>query len=114
MIDPTHLFQTALTFEAFTDVEFWTSVGIIAGIFVVFATGLQLNVGFTGIQNFGQVGFMAIGAYTMAILTAESGWSFWISLPVAIAAAIAFALDHRTPVAAATGRLLRDRHDRSR
>lgn len=92
MIDPSHLFQTAVTFEAFTDVEFWTSVGIIAGIFVVFATGLQLNVGFTGIQNFGQVGFMAIGAYTMAILTAESGWNFWISLPVAIAAAIAFAL----------------------
>ena len=92
MLDPTHLFQTALTFEAFTDVEFWTSVGIIAGIFVVFATGLQLNVGFTGIQNFGQVGFMAIGAYTMAILTAESGWNFWVSLPVAIAAAIAFAL----------------------
>lgn len=92
MIDPTHLVQTALTFEAFTDIEFWTSVGIIAGIFVVFATGLQLNVGFTGIQNFGQVGFMAIGAYTMAILTAESGWSFWISLPVAIAAAMGFAI----------------------
>ena len=92
MIDPTQLFQTALTFEAFTDIEFWTSVGIIAGIFVVFATGLQLNVGFTGIQNFGQVGFMAIGAYTMAILTAESGWNFWVTLPVAIAASIAFAL----------------------
>lgn len=92
VIDPSHLFQTALTFEAFTDVEFWTSVGIIAGIFVVFATGLQINVGFTGIQNFGQVGFMAIGAYTMALLTAEAEWSFWISLPVAIAAAITFAL----------------------
>jgi branched-chain amino acid transport system permease protein len=92
MIDPTHFFQVAVTFEAFTDIEFWTSVGIIAGIFVVFATGLQLNVGFTGIQNFGQVGFMAIGAYTMALLTAEAEWSFWLSLPVAIAASIAFAL----------------------
>lgn len=92
MTDPTQIFQLALTFEAFTDIQFWTSVGIIAGIFVIFATGLQLNVGFTGIQNFGQVGFMAIGAYTMAILTAESGWNFWLSLPVAIAAAIAFGL----------------------
>ena len=92
MIDPTQISQLAVSFEAFTDIEFWTSVGIIAGIFVVFATGLQLNVGFTGIQNFGQVGFMAIGAYTMAILTAESGWNFWLSLPVAIAAAIAFGL----------------------
>lgn len=92
MAEPTDLFQYALTFEAFTDIDFWTSVGIIAATFVVFATGLQLNVGFTGIQNFGQVGFMAIGAYAMALLTAESGWSFWLSLPVAIAAAIAFAL----------------------
>ncbi len=92
MSDPTTAFQLAVTFEAFTDIEFWTSVGVIAATFVVFATGLQLNVGFTGIQNFGQVGFMAIGAYTMAILTVEESWNFWLSLPVAIAAAIAFGL----------------------
>lgn len=92
MSDPTTAFQLAVSFEAFTDIEFWTSVGVIAATFVVFATGLQMNVGFTGIQNFGQVGFMAIGAYTMAILTAEESWNFWISLPVAIAVAIAFGL----------------------
>ncbi len=51
-----------------------------------------MNVGFTGIQNFGQVGFMAIGAYAMAILTAEEGWNFWLSLPVAIAVAVGFGL----------------------
>ncbi len=92
MSDPLQIFQLAVTFEAFTDIEFWTSVGVIAGIFVVFSTGLQMNVGFTGIQNFGQVGFMAIGAYTMAILTAEESWNFWLSLPVAIAVAIGFGL----------------------
>ena len=82
----------AFTLEAFTDLEFWTSVGVIAGIYVVFSTGLQMNVGFTGIQNFGQVGFMAIGAYTMAILIADTGMNFWLSLPVAVAVAIAFGL----------------------
>ena len=92
MSDPSTAFELAVTFEAFTDIEFWTSVGVIAATFVVFATGLQLNVGFTGIQNFGQVGFMAIGAYTMAILTVEESWNFWLSLPVAIAVAIAFGL----------------------
>jgi branched-chain amino acid transport system permease protein len=86
------VFQLALSFEAFTDLEFWTGVGVIAGIYVVFSTGLQMNVGFTGIQNFGQVGFMALGAYTMAILTAEEGWNFWLSLPVAVAVAVAFGL----------------------
>ena len=72
MIEPLAI-PLGVTLEAFTDIDFWTSVGIFAGIYTIFALGLQLNVGFTGIQNFGQAGFMAIGAYTMAILTAEEG-----------------------------------------
>jgi len=92
MNDPLSMFQLAVSFEAFTDIEFWTSVGILAGIYTIFALGLQLNMGFTGIQNFGQVGFMAIAAYTMAILTAEEGLSFWLSLPIAVLITIAFAL----------------------
>ena len=43
------------------------------GIYALLALGLQLNVGFTGITNFGQAGFMAIGGYTMAILTVDTG-----------------------------------------
>jgi branched-chain amino acid transport system permease protein len=92
MTDPSSAFELAVTLEAFTDLEFWTSVGIIAGIYAIFATGLQMNVGFTGILNFGQVAFMAIGAYSMAILTAEEGWNFWLSLPVSILIAIGFGL----------------------
>jgi len=81
-----------VTLEAFTDIDFWTSVGIFAGIYTIFALGLQLNVGFTGIQNFGQAGFMAIGAYTMAILTAEEGMNFWLTLPISVLVTIAFGL----------------------
>lgn len=92
MSDPTSIFQLAVSFEAFTDIEFWTSVGVLAGIYTIFTLGLQLNVGFTGITNFGQVGFMAIAAYTMAILTGEEGMSFWLSLPIAVAVTIVFAL----------------------
>ena len=92
MSDPLSTFELAVSFDAFTDLEFWTGVGIIAGIYVVFSVGLQLNVGFTGVLNFGQVAFMAIGAYTMAILTGEEGMSFWLSLPIAVLAAIAFGL----------------------
>ena len=82
----------AITFEAFTDIDFWTSVGILAGIYTIFALGLQLNVGFTGIQNFGQAAFMAIGAYAMAILVVDHGVNFWLSLPIAILITIAFGL----------------------
>jgi branched-chain amino acid transport system permease protein len=82
----------AVTLESFTDIDFWTGVGIIAGTYTIFALGLQLNVGFTGIFNFGQAAFMAIGAYAMAILTTDTGLSLWLSMPIAILIAIAFGL----------------------
>jgi branched-chain amino acid transport system permease protein len=81
-----------VTFESFTDIDFWTSVGILAGIYTIFTLGLQLNVGFTGIFNFGQAAFMAIGAYSMAILVTEASMSFWLSLPISILITIAFGL----------------------
>jgi branched-chain amino acid transport system permease protein len=74
----------------FTDLGIWVSIGIFAGTYTLFALGLQINVGFTGIVNFGQAGFMAVGAYAMAILVVNAGWSFWLSLPVAVLIAMAF------------------------
>ncbi|HSJ17371.1 MAG TPA: branched-chain amino acid ABC transporter permease [Solirubrobacterales bacterium] len=87
----------AITFESFTDVEFWTSVGILAGTYTIFTLGLQLNVGYTGIFNFGQAGFMAVGAYSMAILTVGPNGegeivSFWLSLPLSVLITVAFGL----------------------
>jgi branched-chain amino acid transport system permease protein len=80
----------AISFDFLTDLEFWTRVGVLAGIYTLFALGLQINVGFTGIVNFGQAGFMAIGAYTMGILVSKEDWSFWLALPTAVLAAMAF------------------------
>jgi branched-chain amino acid transport system permease protein len=82
----------AVSLEAFTDLGFWTGVGVLAGTYTIFALGLQVNVGHTGIVNFGQAGFMAIGAYTMGILVVKAGWSFWLALPTSIVVAILFAL----------------------
>ena len=84
--------QVAVTFDVFTDIAFWTSVGVLAGTYTIFVLGLQINVGYTGVLNFGQVGFAAIGAYTMAILVTDTGMSFWLSLPIAIVVAVAFGL----------------------
>ena len=80
----------AISFEAFTDTGFWTSVGIIAGTYTLVALGLQLNVGFTGIVNFGQAAFMAIGAYAMAIFVLDAGMSFWLAMPLAVLTAMLF------------------------
>ena len=68
---------------------FWAFVGVVAGIYTIVALGLQIQFGFTGLLNFGQVAFMAIGAYTMAILVVKEGWSMWLAAPLGVAAAAA-------------------------
>ena len=88
----TDLIPLAVSLDAFTNIEFWTGVFVLAGIYTIFALGLQINVGFTGIVNFGQAGFMALGAYTMSILIVKSGWSFWAALPASIVVVILFGL----------------------
>jgi branched-chain amino acid transport system permease protein len=66
---------------------FWAFVGVVAGIYTILALGLQVQFGFAGLLNFGQVAFMAIAAYTMAILVVKEGWSMWLAAALGIAAA---------------------------
>ena len=58
------------------------AVGVIALIYMLMTLGLNLHYGFTGLINFGHVGFFAIGAYTSAILAVQGVW-----LPLAFVAA---------------------------
>lgn len=44
---------------------------ISTGIFAIFALGLNLQWGYTGLINFGHVGFMTVGAYTTILLTIQ-------------------------------------------
>jgi branched-chain amino acid transport system permease protein len=67
--------------------SFWAFVGVVAGIYTILALGLQVQFGFAGLLNFGQVAFMAIGAYTMAILVVKEGWSMWLAAPLGVVAA---------------------------
>ncbi len=59
-------------------------VFVLANVALLALTGIGLNVllGLTGQMSFGHVGFYAIGAYTVAILTG-AGWSFWLAWPLA-------------------------------
>src|SRR5436190_14109329 len=59
----------------------------------VVGVGLNILVGLTGQVSLGHVGFYAIGAYVVAILTLK-GVSFWIAFPLAgvIAGAVGFVL----------------------
>ena len=56
-----------------TDVDlfnpaFWTFMAVIAGIYVILSLGLYVQFSMAGLPNFGHVAFMAVAAYTMAIL----------------------------------------------
>ncbi len=82
----------ALALGGLTEVGFWSGVGVLAGIYTLLALGLQINVGFTGILNFGQAGFMAIGAYAMAILVIDFDVPFLLAVLGAIGVAVAFAM----------------------
>jgi branched-chain amino acid transport system permease protein len=84
------LLATSLSF--LENVDFWINVGVLATTYGVLALGIQLNVGTTGIFNFGQAGFMAVGSYTMGILVVKSGLSFWLALVAGIGVAIAAGL----------------------
>jgi neutral amino acid transport system permease protein len=55
------------------------SNAIYAAIAVV---GLNVHFGYTGLLNFGQAGFAAIGAYAVAVPIARYGWSLWATIPI--------------------------------
>jgi len=57
------------------------------GIAIISVHGLNILTGYCGQISIGHVGFMAVGAYTSAILCTKLGWSFWLALPCAAMAA---------------------------
>jgi len=81
-----------VSFAFLQNVDFWINVGVLATTYGVFSLGIQLNVGTTGIFNFGQAGFMAVGSYAMGVLVVKSGVSFWLALVAGIGVAVAAGL----------------------
>jgi branched-chain amino acid transport system permease protein len=56
-------------------------------IYCLVALGLNIVVGYAGLLDLGYVGFYAIGAYTVAILTSfHANWPLLLAIPVAVAA----------------------------
>jgi len=59
--------------------NFWLNKINLIGITLIAATGLNILVGYCGQLSIGQVGFIAVGAYTSAILTSKLGLPFPVS-----------------------------------
>jgi neutral amino acid transport system permease protein len=50
--------------------------------YALIAVGLNVHMGYTGLLNFGQAGFAAIGAYAVAVPIARYDWSLWAAIPL--------------------------------
>lgn len=68
------------------------ALGADAIIFALAAIGLNLHFGYTGLLNFGQAGFMAMGGYGLAATVSTFGLPFWAGIAVGLAATVVLAL----------------------
>jgi branched-chain amino acid transport system permease protein len=62
--------------------EVWVNWLIMVGIYAVAALGMHIMTGLCGQFSMGQSAFMALGAYTAAILGSRYGLSPWVTLPL--------------------------------
>ncbi|SED82270.1 branched-chain amino acid ABC transporter permease [Jiangella alba] len=67
-------------------------IGVQAIVFALAAIGINVQFGYTGLLNFGQAAFAAVGGYGIAVIVTTYEMSFWLGLVVAIGGAIVLAL----------------------
>jgi len=62
---------------------YWTGVFSLMGIILIAVFGLHITTGLCGQINLGQTAFIAVGAYTSAVITSKMGLPFLLALPSA-------------------------------
>lgn len=82
----------ALLFPVAAANDYVIYVMALAYIMAIAAVGLNLILGYTGQLNLAHAGFMAVGAYTVGILTVDHGVPYWVAFALAgfVAAALGF------------------------
>ncbi|MSO97572.1 MAG: branched-chain amino acid ABC transporter permease [Rhodospirillaceae bacterium] len=73
---------------------------------VIAVIGLNFAYGYCGVIHLGQAAFVGIGAYVSALLSVKLGWSLWLSMPIALVCAGAFALVVSVPLTRLKGHYL--------
>jgi len=69
------------TLPLFTSGQILSTLNFI-GITLIAVHGLSILTGYAGQISLGQAAFVAVGAYTTALLMVHSGFPFWAALPV--------------------------------
>jgi branched-chain amino acid transport system permease protein len=72
----------------------------LGGVFMFATLALAWDIigGWTGYPSFGNVVFFGLGGYTVAVLMARAGWSFWPALPIAAVVGAVFAVVIGLPI----------------
>ena len=86
------LLALGLLFPLLAKNDYHLTVMSTAYIFAIATLGLNLITGYTGQFNLAHSGFMAVGAYTVGILTVDHQVPFWIAFALSgvVAAALGF------------------------
>lgn len=71
------------SFPFYVDSDYWINVLNLAAITLISVLGLNFLLGYCGQISLAQSAFMAIGAYTSALLANKLALPFWVSMPVA-------------------------------
>jgi branched-chain amino acid transport system permease protein len=89
-------------------------VMMLVGLYILMGMGLNLEVGLAGLLDLGFVAFFAVGAYTTALLTADSphalaaytmlpSLSYWAAMPIAVMASVIVGVLFGIPVLGVRG-----------
>ena len=71
---------------------YWLDVLNRIGIAIIGAIGLNILIGYTGQISIGHAAFLAVGAYTTAVLEAQLALPFYLAIPVAALVTAVFGL----------------------
>src|SRR5215213_748472 len=67
-------------------------LGFQAIFFALLAVGINVQFGYTGLLNFGQIAFAMLGAFGIAVSVTQWGLPFWAGVAIGLAAAVILAL----------------------
>src|SRR3954449_6662522 len=68
------------------------ALGFQAIFFALLAIGINVQFGYTGLLNFGQIAFAMLGGVGIAVSVSPWGLPFWVGVVVGLAAAVVLAL----------------------
>src|SRR5829696_4905587 len=69
-----------------------SALGFQAIFFALLAIGINVQFGYAGLLNFGQIAFAMLGGFGIAISVAQWGLNFWVGVLVGLDAAVVLAL----------------------